>query len=120
MTGVGIRITDEPDWGDHIANVERSTDQTLELAAREVVRRTKQKAPVDTGNLRNSYRAEEQPDGDYLVGTNVEYAPAQEFGGTFHTGQPHLRPSLDEVRRELAGIVGRIRGLLGTTPGGIL
>lgn len=118
--GVGLRITDEPEWEQHVASVEQSEGQVKELAGREVVRRTEVKAPVDTGNLRDSYRMEKQSNGDVLVGTNVHYAPPQEFGGAFHTGQPHLRPSLDEVRRELAGIVGRVRGLLGTTPGGIL
>ncbi len=115
--GVGLEITDEPDWEDHIANVDQNTGRLKELAAREIVRRTKILAPVDTGNLRNSYRAEEQPDGDWLAGSNVVYAPFQEFDAL---GTPHLRPALDQVRQDVAGIVGRVRGLLGTTPGGLL
>lgn len=33
----------------------------------------------------------------YSIGTNVSYAPYQEFGTSYQSGKPHLRPGFDEV-----------------------
>lgn len=33
----------------------------------------------------------------YSIGTNVRYAPYQEFGTSYQSGKPHLRPAFDEV-----------------------
>lgn len=33
----------------------------------------------------------------YSIGTNVRYAPFQEFGTSYQSGKPHLRPAFDEV-----------------------
>lgn len=60
-----------------------------------------QKAPVDTGTLRRSIHTEtaETRDGAVArVGTNVEYAPAQEFGTSRMRAQPYLRPAYDEKK----------------------
>lgn len=62
-----------------------------------------QKAPVLTGTLRRSIHTEtaETSDGAVArVGTNVEYAPAQEFGTSRMAGQPYLRPAYDEKKGE--------------------
>ena len=47
----------------------------------------KQEAPVDTGRLRNSITHQETND-KTIIGTNVEYARAQEFG-TSRGIRPH-------------------------------
>lgn len=53
-------------------------DQVMNTAL-VIERVAKENAPVDTGNLRNSIHAQEEPEGA-SVSTNVEYAPAQEYG----------------------------------------
>jgi HK97 gp10 family phage protein len=79
----------------------------------------KRKAPVKTGNLRRSIHigghsdkselAESDgtdiggnaasPTGAHvLVGTNVVYGPAQEFGTSTIPAHPYLRPALDEQK----------------------
>jgi len=62
-----------------------------------------QKAPILTGTLRRSIHTEtaETSDGAVArVGTNVEYAPAQEFGTSRMRAQPYLRPAFDERKGE--------------------
>ena len=59
------------------------------------------KARVRTGTLRRSIHTEtaETTSGAVArVGTNVEYAAAQEFGTSRMSGQPYLRPAFDEKR----------------------
>jgi HK97 gp10 family phage protein len=59
----------------------------------------KAKAPVLTGNLRRSIHTEVSSSGakaQARVGTNVEYATAQEFGTSRQPGTPYLRPAYDE------------------------
>lgn len=68
------------------------------------------RAPVDTGNLRDSITYEVSED-DAKVGTNVDYAIHQEFGTRKMAAQPFLRPALDEnrarIQKELGSILGR-------------
>lgn len=64
----------------------------LTLVALRVVREARKRAPVDTGRLKNSIGMDVHREGRHLVatiGTNVEYAPAQEFGT--RTGVPARR-----------------------------
>ena len=70
-----------------------------------------QKARVKTGTLRRSIHteAEETAKGAVArVGTNVEYAPAQEFGTSRMSGQPYLRPAFDEKRGEALKEIERV------------
>jgi HK97 gp10 family phage protein len=66
-----------------------------------IVREAKQRAPVDTGRLRSSITLEEEqlPNGliTVTVGSNVEYAPIQEFGSENQPAQPFLRPAARQV-----------------------
>lgn len=53
--------------------------------------------PVRTGHLRRSISS--QHEGlTGSVGTNVEYAPYQEYGTVRSAAQPYLRPAVDSVR----------------------
>ena len=62
-------------------------------------------APVDTGRLRNSISHEvAQDENAVYVGTNVEYAPYQEFGTRYQNGTPFLRPALDNHLEEYKSI----------------
>jgi HK97 gp10 family phage protein len=67
----------------------------------------KQRAPVLTGNLRRSITMEDGPgEFEINIGTDVEYAPFQEFGTSRMGARPFLRPAFDEntaqVEREIA------------------
>lgn len=76
-------------------------NRELEKKALQIVRESKQRAPVDTGRLRSSITYEKQvmPNGllRILIGSNVEYAPFVEFGTVNQSAQPYLRPSIEEV-----------------------
>lgn len=64
----------------------------LEMVALRVVREARKRAPVDTGRLRNSIGHQVTAEGGKVVatiGTNVSYAPFQEYGT--RTGVPAKR-----------------------------
>lgn len=63
----------------------------------------KRKAPVRTGNLRDSYNTEvARAAGEVIAitGTNVEYGPTMEYGP-----RPHVRPALDQTRGDIQAVV---------------
>lgn len=65
-----------------------------------IVNRAQQLAPVLTGNLRRSIHMEPSPDRkSLLIGTDVEYAPYQEFGTSRMPAHPFLRPAFAEEKR---------------------
>lgn len=84
---------------DNIPIVLESIGQTAEGYA-------KDNCPVDTGRLRNSitYGVDENT---VYIGTNVEYAPQQEYTDMPHkVGQAHfLRDSLDRHKSEYKAIL---------------
>lgn len=63
-----------------------SVHNALEKACLLVENDAKTRAPVDTGNLRNSI-THEVDDNEGVVGTNVEYAPYVEFGTGLFSSQ---------------------------------
>lgn len=65
----------------------------------------KRRAPVDTGNLRNSIRAEQVSDTEATVGTPVDYAIYPEFGTSRQAAQPYLRPALEQNRQTIIDTV---------------
>lgn len=79
----------------------------LTFLALKVERQARVYAPVDTGRLRNSITHQLAPEGRELaatIGTNVEYAAAQEFGSV--RGTPPTRflgRALQDVARSLGG-----------------
>lgn len=40
----------------------------------------------------------------YRVGTEVDYSIHQEYGTSRHPAQPHMRPAIDDTRRQLGRI----------------
>lgn len=72
-------------------------------------RYTKEGAPVDTGKLRRSYatRTEKKSDTEVMIrtGTDVEYAPPQEFGTSRMPGKAHLRPGFFNHKSEIVSAV---------------
>lgn len=63
-------------------------------------------APVDTGNLRSSIDYDTDVNEKVMiVGTNVEYAPYQEFGTYKMAAHPYLRPALENHLPEYEDIL---------------
>ena len=52
-------------------------------------------APVDTGNLRNSITHQQLDEDTEIIGTNVHYAPYQEFGTSKMAAHPFLKPAAE-------------------------
>lgn len=77
----------------------------LQAGARPLVNEIKVQAPVLTGNLRRSYHDEPgrttEHSAELIVGTDVEYAPYQEFGTRYQPGKPHVRPAIDMTQRQV-------------------
>jgi HK97 gp10 family phage protein len=70
----------------------------------------KEKAPVDTGTLKRSISvavAQTLDSGSLYadIGTDVFYAPFQEFGTRFMRAQPYLRPAFDEKKGEAQNVI---------------
>ena len=113
---------------DKLGNI--SVENALERACLIVENSAREKAPVNTGNLRNSITHTVNGN-EGVVGTNVEYAPYVEFGtglfssqgdgrqdvpwryqdaeGNWHTTsgqnpQPFLEPALNENRGRIQRI----------------
>lgn len=68
-----------------------------------VVRVAKQKAPVDTGRLRDSIYGRVKKNGNdvvILIGSDVHYAVYVEMGTSKMRAQPYIRPAFEEVAPE--------------------
>jgi len=74
-----------------------------------VERRAKELAPVDTGTLRASIGHVVNRMGrdaiTAIIGSDVEYAPYQEYGTYKMAAQPFLRPALEQSRDEIVRIL---------------
>lgn len=64
----------------------------------------KARAPVLTGTLRRSIH-HEVSGYEVSVGTDLEYAPYQEYGTRYMSPRPFLRPAIDETRGEVLAFV---------------
>jgi len=93
---------------------QKKLESALKSAALIVQNEAKQKAPVLTGNLRSSIHIEPGPGAGtkatVLVGTDVIYAKAQEFGLADRNVPPHpyLRPALDENKAKIKAEIARV------------
>ena len=82
------------------SRIDKALSQLLRKTAFKIEARAKQLAPVDTGLLRNSIQTDIKGPLKATVGTNVEYAPYQEFGTRHQKGKPFLTPAADEAKKE--------------------
>lgn len=97
----GFVVFDQAALDELFASPNGPVGKHLKRLGIKVQRRAKQLAPVDTGRLRASITEALGSDAEGLVervGTNVEYAPHQEFGTSKMAAHPFLRPALDSVR----------------------
>lgn len=90
-TGPGIRKA--------VQDIVQDAQQTVHKAALACEKVAKQAAPVDTGNLRNSITYKPEGPGRASVSTNVEYAPAQEYGTRKAPGRFYFRAGFEAGRK---------------------
>jgi len=95
-------------WNDDavIRRLTRKVVDRLELVGEFVENAAKVNCPVDTGNLRGSitHKVDKQ-DLSVTIGTNVDYAPYQEFGTYKMKAHPFLRPALIENKANIIRIL---------------
>ena len=103
-----------------------AVEKALYTVGLEVEKYAKALAPVDTGRLRNSINfathdfagtgaGTDKPHGNpdkglVCIGTNVEYAPYQEFGTKYQTGTKFLRPAVENHMNEYQEIFKSVMG----------
>ena len=93
------------------AGIERALKKAIATAAYNTEAGAKRRAPVDTGNLRDSITTNIASDGKSAeVGTNVEYAPYVEFGTVHQAAQPYLLPAFADAVKELRDTVEGVIG----------
>ena len=84
--------------------VPQIAEQNMEAAVLHLEGEIKKRAPVLPGHLRASYTGRVDREGGDIVGrvgTNVPYAPAQEYYGT-----SHIRPAMDTEKDRLVQMMG--------------
>ena len=98
---------------DDIGNMGHAADK----AAQTVRTRAASNAPVDTGALSRSIRADAGPT-EVTVGTDTRYGPFQEYGTVYVDASPYLRPALEASTREIVdAYTGEIQDKLNTVKG---
>jgi hypothetical protein len=72
--------------------------------AEAILERARELAPYRTGALKGSlYLAELDITEDWMVASDLEYAPYQEFGTINHPPQPYIVPAVEAERGEFIG-----------------
>lgn len=72
--------------------------KTFQRSMLQIQNLAKIKAPVDTGNLRNSIQLDIITDTQIIITSFANYSAYIEFGTLYMQPQPFLRPAIDEVR----------------------
>lgn len=96
--------------GQVLNELERKIKVATKAIGYQMEKNAKKECPVDTGRLRNSINNKATDDAIY-VGTNVEYAPAVEFGDNkkHKTGKAHfLRDSIADHINEYKNLAKQI------------
>lgn len=87
----------------------RAVKATLTVVGQQAVSNIRaQRRPWRTGDLLRSYDYEVGEDsiGAYVdIGSNLEYAPYQEFGTRYIAGTPHLRPGIERTIRQVGRLI---------------
>jgi len=104
---MNITITPSPQVKALIAKLGRSSDIVkqatkagLQKGSDIFILESKQKAPVDTGNLRRNIQSKIQGDTAIIsVDPKINYAPYQEYGTGIYVGRGVIRPKRAKVLR---------------------
>ncbi len=90
------------------AQVQRRAEQVIQNAARDVQKGAMQRAPVDTGFLRDNINAEQQTPLEWWVIAHAEYSIYQELGTRFMRAHPFLFPALEAARSRFLAAWGKL------------
>ena len=102
------------------AKLDMRTEQVLKSAAFQIEAEAKDRAPVDTGNLKNSIKARRVNAKEYRVDVGAEYGVFVELGHLtkpfrksygvqrFVAAQPFLTPAVEKVRQHLDTLFKRL------------
>lgn len=77
----------------------------MEAAAERAAEEAKRRAPVVTGELRDSIVLEERGDDEWAVVAGAPYAGHVEYGTVYAPAQSFLRPAIRVASDEVAGEV---------------
>lgn len=86
----------------------RAQKEALQAGAFIVEAGAKRRAPVRTGFLRSSIRAQEASEREVQITVGAEYAKFVEFGTSRQAPRPYLRPTLNEERSDITEAMRRI------------
>ena len=75
----------------------QALEATLLTAAEEAMQMAKEIVPVQTGRLRDSIRVLERGPNFIVVGSDIEYAAAVEFGTYKMAARPYMGPAGDAI-----------------------
>lgn len=89
------------------AELEKAAREAVAAAAELVVATAKDRAPVDTGRLRDSIHIDEEAEGTYVVAGDHEvfYGNMVEHGTVDAAAHPFLLPALEENRSAIEAAV---------------
>ena len=71
------------------------------------LKEARNKVPVDTGALKGSLTLEVERNGNQssaIIGSNLEYAPPVEYGTSYQSPQPYMRPAKKVAESKLKQI----------------
>ena len=90
---------------EYISKLGVSEDRALAGLAAQATGYAKDRAPVDTGALKNSINFEKVGEGVYWVSDGVEYGIYQELGTRFMAAQPFMVPAFEQTSKDIASMV---------------
>lgn len=90
------------------AHAKSRAGKAVAKAARDIEAGAKQRAPVDTGNLRNSILAVQVRSFNWRVDANAYYSIYQEFGTSKMAAHPFLIPAAEAVTPSFVAAMSQI------------
>lgn len=101
-------IVTRNDFAKIALGLEAEVTKVVIATAYEVEADAKGAAPVLTGNLRRSIHTVPLDPTHAQVGTDVEYAPYQEYGTRHIPAHPFLTPAIEHARAPFLAAVARV------------
>lgn len=91
-----------------IARIPVLADQIVTKAAMDIEAQAKTRAPVDTGNLKNSIQAVRIGIAHWKVVVGAHYGMYVEWGTRFMAAQPFLQPAVNIVRPQFLAALRKV------------